>query len=73
VDDHLVISLFDHPKLVHVSDGAVVADWPQLVTGKQNSSIIHDLGRIPPFALHPAAPMFAVADDDKITAVRIKQ
>jgi hypothetical protein len=73
VDDDRVLSLFDHPKLVRVHDGAVVAEWPHLKTGKQNSSIIHQPGPIPAFAMHPTERMFAVADADKITVVRIKQ
>jgi hypothetical protein len=70
VDDDLVLSLFDHPKLIRISDGAVVGEWRHLSTGQQNSSIIRHVGRIPPFALHRTERMFAVADDEKITVVR---
>ncbi|MFO1492343.1 MAG: hypothetical protein U1F77_09445 [Kiritimatiellia bacterium] len=73
LDEHLVLGLFGHPKLIHLSDGTVVREWSHLRTGEQNSSIIHHRAAIPAFALHPRERMFAVADEEKITVVRIKQ
>lgn len=73
VDEHFVLGLFGHPKLIQLSDGKVVHEWPHLRTGEQNSSIIHHRAAVPAFALHPHQRMFAVADEEKITVVRIKQ
>jgi hypothetical protein len=72
MDENLVLSLFEHPTLIQISDGAVVAEWPHLATGKQRSSIIHHLERIPPAVVHPTERMFAVASEDGITVVRVK-
>jgi hypothetical protein len=73
IGEHFVLGLFGHPKLIRLSDGTVVREWPHLRTGDQNSSIIHSRAPIPAFALHSKERMFAVADDEKITVVRIKQ
>ena len=72
LDENLVLSLFEHPTLIQISDGAVVGEWPHLATGKQRSSIIHHLEQIPPVAVHPTERMFAVASQDAITVVRVK-
>lgn len=66
-NDHLV-SFYEHPKLINRHSGEVVATWPDVATGKQNSSIIwHQEPLPPPLALDPARRRFAVAQADRIT------
>jgi hypothetical protein len=68
-----VLSLFEHPRLLRISDGNVVLEWPHLQTGKQTSSIIHHTDSPPPFAKHRAKPMFAVADKEKVTVIQLAE
>ena len=66
-----VVGFYEHPKLVEVSTGKIVARWLDLSSGNQNSSIGRDLDKIPPLALDPANRRFAVADAEKITVVQL--
>jgi hypothetical protein len=68
----LVLGLYQHPRLFRASDGTVVCRWPQLATGEQDSSILHGVASIPPFAMHPRKTMFAVAGPEKTTVVELK-
>jgi hypothetical protein len=72
IQPDLVLGIHEHPKLVRLTDGKIVAEWPDLPTGKQKSSIIHHIEPVPPFAVHPRKPVFAVAQDDTITVVHLK-
>jgi hypothetical protein len=38
------VGFYEHPRLYELATGRVVEQWPELVTGKQSSSIIrvHD-------------------------------
>ncbi|MHA6758926.1 WD40 repeat domain-containing protein [Streptacidiphilus sp. PAMC 29251] len=66
----LVLSLYGHPKVVDTNSGEVVQDWPDLVTGHQESSIINRAS-VPPVAVHPSGTRFAVAAADGITVVTL--
>ena len=66
-----VVGFYEHPKLVEVATGKIIARWPDLNTGNQNSSIGRDLDKILPLALDPANKRFAVADGAKITVIQL--
>jgi hypothetical protein len=66
-----ILSLYEHPRLLRVSDGSVAREWPHLSSGKQQSSLIHHLDPIPAFAKHPTRPIFAIAGLDKVTVVSV--
>lgn len=67
-EDH-VVSFYEHPKLLRLSDGAVVNEWPHIPSGKQTSSIIHHHESLPTIAADRAGLRFAVASDRHIHVV----
>ncbi|HEX2513603.1 MAG TPA: hypothetical protein VH257_02795 [Chloroflexota bacterium] len=69
--DGYVVGFYDHPKLVDVRTGEVVARWPDLRTGRQAGSIIRGQGPLPPLALDPPRRRFAVAGPEHITVVQL--
>lgn len=71
LDATRAVSFYDHPKLVDLSSGRVLARWPALSTGRQTSGIIHHLAPLPPLALDPVHRRFAVAGDGSITVVQL--
>jgi hypothetical protein len=56
-----ILSLYEHPKLIDPLTLAVMAEWPELESGEQKSSIIGKQ-RPEPFALDEANRRFAVAN-----------
>ena len=64
-----VVAFHRHPRLMDTRTGQVLHEWPDLHTGMQASSIVHHLSPLPPLALHPRRPMFAVAAADKVTVL----
>jgi len=66
---NVVVSFFESPKLLDLATGEVLCRWPELSTGKQNSSIIME--PVPPIALDPANQRFAVAGLETITVVQL--
>ncbi len=71
-EDH-VVGFYQHPRLVHVRSGKVVAEMQELATGQQVSSIIHHIEPLPPLALDFQNKRFAVADDRQIVVVEVKE
>jgi hypothetical protein len=67
----VAVSFYETPKLLDVATGNVMHRWPELSTGRQNSSIIYHLDRVHPIALDPLNRRFAVADSEKITVVQL--
>jgi hypothetical protein len=65
-----VLSLYDHPKLIDPSEGSLVADWGELRSGGQISSILRSM-KPPPFALDHAGRRFAVAEGADIIVVDV--
>jgi hypothetical protein len=68
--DH-VVGFYEHPKLFEISSGKVIQSWPEVNSGKQNSSIIWHHEQPPPMALDPAGKRFAVAGTDAITVIQL--
>jgi hypothetical protein len=71
VDSEHVVGFYECPKLIHLPTGRTVLRWPDLSTGKQNSSIIRHIDPPPPLALDPTNRRFAVADEEKITLIQL--
>ncbi|HEX5324056.1 MAG TPA: hypothetical protein VFW40_09735 [Capsulimonadaceae bacterium] len=69
VGESFVLGLYEHPKLIELATGRVVARWPQIESGKQNSSIHFE--KLPPIALDPKNHRFAVADSEQIVVVQL--
>jgi len=67
----VAVSFYEHPKLLDLASGQVLLTWPELPTGRQNSSIIWHTDRLPPIALDPLKRRFAVADSGNITVVQL--
>jgi hypothetical protein len=73
VDANHVVAFYGSPRLLEISTGKDVHEWPDLKTGEQRSSIFpFRFGALPPLALHPSRPMFAVADKEKITIINFE-
>jgi hypothetical protein len=68
-----VVGFYEHPKLVHVPSGRVVARWPEISSGKQRGSINWHHEPVPPIALDSEHRRFAVAGEKQITVVELGQ
>lgn len=71
-EDH-VISFFEYPKLLRISDGAVIKEWPHIGSGKQTSSIIHHIDTLPPIAINREGMRFSVANEDCIHVISFEK
>jgi hypothetical protein len=69
-DDH-VVTFFEHPKLTNTRTGAVEMTWPDIDSGRENSSIAWHRPPDPPMAFDPAHARFAIADPNGITVVEL--
>ena len=72
ISSNLVVGFFEYPKLIDIEQGKIIHRWPSLKTGKQTSSIIWGIERLPPLALDPANHRFAVATETEIEIVQIE-
>jgi len=68
---HHVLALFGHPKLLDPFTAAVIAEWPDLNTGTQISSIIRNQARVPPIAVDTANRRFAVAAQREVSVIQL--
>jgi hypothetical protein len=71
--DGLVLALYEHPRLLTIADGRAVMAWPHLSTGKQQTSILDHIDRVPNFAKHPTRPIFAISNEGKVTIVSMER
>jgi hypothetical protein len=67
----VAVSFYESPKLLDLSTGEILHRWSEISTGRQNSSIIYHIDRVPPIALDPLNRRFAVADSENITVVQL--
>jgi len=67
----VAISFYEHPKLLDLATGKVLRRWPELQSGRQNSSIIHHHDPPPPIALDPLNRRFAIANSEAITVIQL--
>lgn len=73
INAHLAISLYDHPKLIDLQSGQVVHRWSDIASGKQESCILRGDSPIPPMALDPAQGRIAVASEDAIRVIEVRE
>ena len=64
-----IVGFYEHPKLINTNTGEILYEWRNLLTGKQNSSIIWHIEKLPPLAIDTMNQRFAVADAQGITIV----
>lgn len=72
VDAKHLLCLYQHPRLIAFRSGAVAREWGDLETGTQTSSIIAHSASVPPYAKHPTEPLFAVANHESVTIIRLE-
>jgi hypothetical protein len=65
------VAFYEYPKLFELKSGKVLCSWPELKSGLQNSSIIHNQDPIPPLALDSSHKRFAIADEKQITVIEL--
>lgn len=71
VDEFVAVGFHGHPKLFSLDTGAVLARWPRIDSGNQNSSIIWNGVKTPPIAVDPPNRRFAVAHEDRVSIVYV--
>jgi hypothetical protein len=71
IDQEHIITFYQHPKIVHLPSGRIVASRPEIHTGVATSSIIHHHAPTPPLALDPERKRFAVAQGKEIVVVTV--
>lgn len=64
------VGFYQHPKLIELATGRIVARWPELATGLQTSSIRRHLEKLPPLAMDPAGRRFAVGTEKGIEVIQ---
>lgn len=73
ISEDYVVGFYQHPKLVKVATGEIIAELPELATGKQVSSIIHHIEPVPPLATDTKNHRFAVANENEIVVVSVQR
>lgn len=71
VGNQYILGMYDHPKLIEVSTGRIVCEWPELKSGEQSSSVLSGGPLPPPIAYDVTSGRLAVADNEKITVVSL--
>ena len=70
VGEHHLLTLHEHPKLIHIASSEIVYSWPEILSGTQVSSILMDSNNMPPaIALDPANRRCAIAGNGQIHAL----
>ena len=73
VGETSVVTFYGYPRLISLTDGRVIQEWPDLPSGSQTSSIIwNSKSPPPPIALDPANRRFAVAAGEDIHVIDLK-
>jgi len=72
VFDDRVIGFYEHPRMYQLQTGELIAEWPDLPTGRQNGCIISDEdGPVVPIARDPVRRRFAVAAQGRIVVISV--
>ena len=66
-----VISFYQHPAIINIASGQVIARWEDIRTGGQKSSIVTQRDLLVPIAVDPVRMRFAVASEDEITVIHM--
>jgi hypothetical protein len=70
IGEHHLLTLHEHPKLIHIASSEVVYSWPEIRSGTQVSSILMDSNSVPPaMALDLANRRCAIAGNGQIHAL----
>jgi WD40 repeat protein len=69
--DGRVFALYGHPRLLDVTTGAVVAEWPDIDSGRKGGSYGVTHVPTPVTALHPDGSRLAIAQPDHIAVIDI--
>jgi hypothetical protein len=74
VGEHHLLTLHEHPRLIHIASNEVVCAWPEIRSGTQVSSILMDSNSVPPtMALDPINRRCAIAGNDHIHALLFEE
>ncbi|MDN3023754.1 hypothetical protein [Streptomyces sp. S.PB5] len=68
-----VVSLYGHPRLIDVTTGAVVAEWPSVEVPRREGSYGVTHIPTPVVALHPDGTRLAVAQPDSIALITLPE
>ena len=68
---HLVVSLHRHPRLIDITTGAVLAEWPEAEVSRREGSYGVTHVPTPVAALHPDGSRLAVAQAGSIAVVQL--
>ncbi|MDP8171244.1 hypothetical protein QJU96_08090 [Pasteurella skyensis] len=66
IDEDYVIDLYDYPKLIDINSGKIIQHFKDINSGKQNSSIIHHIEKIPPIAVDCINKRIAIVNNNNI-------
>ncbi|MFB9995154.1 hypothetical protein ACFFLM_24710 [Deinococcus oregonensis] len=66
-----VLALYGWPRLYDRQTGALLAQWPELKSGQQDSSIIHHLERPAPCAVDRQGMRFALGTQTGVTVIQL--
>ena len=66
INEEFAWDTFNYPKIINIKTGKVVDEEKSIFSGKQKSSIIHYLGKLPLIAFNKQTKQLAVGQDDKI-------
>jgi hypothetical protein len=66
-----IVSLYGHPRLVDPVTGEVVAEWPQVDTGRRSGSFGVTHVPTPTAAVHPDGTRLAVAQPDHLAVIQL--
>lgn len=68
-----VVSLYGHPRLIEISTGAVVAEWPQVLVQRREGAYGVTHIPTPVIALQPDGNLLAVAQDKSIALLTLPE
>ncbi len=71
INEDYAVAFYQSPKLIELKSGEIISRLPDISSGKQNSSILHHIDKLPPIAIDATGKRFAVADADGITVVAV--
>lgn len=66
-----VVGFYQHPKLIELKTGSIVARWTDIFSGEQESSSISTAMHLPPIAIDREKKRFAVASHTGITVIQL--
>ncbi len=66
IDTRYCWDLFDYPKIIDLSTGEILDKAENILSGKQNSSIIHHLKELPKMAYNKNTKQLAISAGEKI-------